>query len=53
MGWKATVRVPRRSLQMRSAICCAIVPLGMNTAASAPRISAMRASSRSIRSPEP
>ena len=36
-----------------SAICCAVVPLGMNTAASAPSSSAMRASSRSIRSPEP
>ena len=29
----------RRSLQIRIAICCAIVPLGMKTAASAPTIS--------------
>ena len=53
MGWNATVRQSRRSLQMRIAICCAIVPLGMKTAASAPTIPAIRASSRSIRSPAP
>ena len=36
----ATVERPLRSHQIRSAICCAIVPDGMNTAVCLPNIAA-------------
>src|SRR5215208_4054026 len=47
------MRVPRRSAWTRSAICCAIVPLGIQTAASLPSSDATRASSRSAAPPFP
>ena len=46
-------RFPRRSQWIRSAICCAIVPDGIHTAASLPSSSATRASSRSASARSP
>src|SRR5688500_17415548 len=47
------VRIPRRSLQIPRAIGWAIVPLGRKTAASLPRRSPTRRTTRSVPSPPP
>ncbi len=49
----ATCATPVSSAQMRSAICCAIVPLGMNTPASLPVSAASFASNEPISAPSP